>query len=386
MTEVPLSAPSPTVRILTSLDRVTAEQWNALCGCDNPFISYDFLRTLEVTGCVGGRTGWHPEHVTLWQGDNLVAAAPAYRKDHSFGEFVFDWAWADAYRRAGLVYYPKFVIAVPFSPVAGPRLLVSAEHNGPALKAALIDAIIDHCGDRDYSTAHFLFPHSEDRDRFAAGGLIERSGFQFHWHNEGYSAFDDYLAALSARKRKNIQRDRRHVREAGIDLRVVTGAGIHGVRWDHFYDLYRASAEIKGGSPYLTPAFFHELARRMPEKIVLVQALRGNDLLACAYCLRSADTLFGRNWGTAGFYPGLHFEACYYAPLQFCIENGIQHFDAGAQGGHKLARGFLPSPTYSFHWVAHPEFREILRRYLKEETRHVENYVDELEAAGPYKK
>lgn len=380
------SAASITARVIASLDEVAADQWNALDATDNPFLSHQFLSALENTGCVGGPSGWHPEHITLWQNNQLVAAAPAYRKDHSFGEYVFDFAWADAYRRAGLRYYPKLLVAVPFSPVTGPRLLVHPHHAAEPLKAKLIDALIAHCHARGYSTAHILFPDGRDRQHLAASGMIERSGFQFHWRNEGYAAFDDYLSALSARKRKNIQRERRQVHEAGIHLRVITGAQVQEVDWNRFYQLYRLSAEIKGGSAYLTRAFFEELARRMPQRIVLVEAARGAELIAYALCLRSGDTLYGRNWGTSGFYPGLHFDACYYTPLEYCIEQGIQHFDAGAQGEHKLARGFLPMPTYSFHWVAHSEFRDILRRYLKEETRHVEHYVDELEAAGPYKK
>lgn len=372
-------------KIVTSLREIDPCAWNSLNSTRNPFTSYELLATLETTDCVGGSTGWHPEFVTLWNGPQLVAAAPSYRKDHSFGEYVFDWAWADAYQRAGVAYYPKFLVAVPFSPVTGARLLTHPQWDQRATKHRLLASIVEHCERERYPTAHILFPDTLDRDMLSTSALLAREGFQFHWTNHGYADFSAYLSTLASRKRKNILRDRKQVRDAGITLQLSTGTELHESDWDLFYALYRLSAETKGGSAYLTRSFFHTLAKQLGDAVILVRARHNERVIAGALCIQGGNTLYGRNWGTSMHSAGLHFDACYYTPLEYCIEKKITHFDAGAQGEHKLARGFLPTPTYSYHWIAHNEFRSALTRYLGEETRHIEMYVDALEAAGPFK-
>lgn len=371
-------------RIHGRLADVAVTAWRRLDGADNPFLDHAFLTALESSSCVGAGTGWIPQHVTLWEGSELVAAAPAYLKSHSFGEFVFDWAWASAYRQHGLAYYPKLVCAVPFAPVAGPRLLVRS--GAPQmLKAQLANAALQHARAIGASGVHWLFPDAEDTQLMIDSGLMLRKGCQFHWHNNGYAHFDDYLQALTAKKRKNIKRERRLVADAGITVTIRDGTELKPATWQRFYDLYHATTLRKGGTPYLTPTFFSTLGRTMGASVLLVTAHRHGDLVAGALCLRNQLTLYGRNWGCAEQFDGLHFETCYYAPIEYCIAHRLHTFEAGAQGEHKLARGFLPQVTTSAHWIENDLFRPAIERFVQQEGEHVEAYMDDLNDHTPFR-
>jgi hypothetical protein len=298
---------------------------------------------------------------------------------------VFDWAWAEAYRRAGLAYYPKLVAAVPFTPVTGPRLLVAPDAP-PETRARLIEGARALAEELNVSSLHWLFADAADTALLEQSGLLRRDGYQFHWHNRGYRDFDDFLAGFSAVKRKKVRRERRQVREAGITLAAAEGTAIGPELWDSFYDFYLATIEKHGAHAYLTRAFFRELSERLPESLVLIVARRNNDCLAAAFFVRGADTLYGRYWGTRAAVPGLHFETCYYAAIDYCIAHGLARFEAGAQGEHKLTRGFLPTPTYSAHWLRHPEFNRAVEDFLRRERRGVDMYIDELDRHSPFKK
>ncbi len=337
-------------RLLASLEGIDACEWDALAG-GNPTLSYAFLDSLHRSGSASTRTGWHPQFASLWDGKRLAAAAPLYVKSHSYGEYVFDWGWADAYERHGIAYYPKLVCAVPFTPATGPRLLAT----GPGPRERLARWMLELARETEVSSLHILFPAPEDATALRAMGMLERSGVQFHWRNAGYRDFDDFLGALSHDKRKKIRQERK---------------------------TYRAHRS----APYLTRAFFGLIAERMPENVLLVMARREGRPIAAAMDLFGAGALYGRYWGSVEHVPGLHFEACYYQAIEFCIERGIALFEGGAQGEHKHARGFLPEPTRSFHWLAHPAFNRAIDEFLSQEGVHIAAYVDELNERTPFRK
>jgi predicted N-acyltransferase len=370
-----------TLRILDSLQGVKAGDWNALAG-GNPTVAYEFLDSLHASGCASARTGWSPRFPSLWEGDRIVAAAPLYVKAHSYGEYVFDWGWADAYERHGLAYYPKLLCAVPFTPATGPRLLAA----GPAERARLAQALLELARDTQVSSLHVLFPSAADAEALRAAGMLERSGIQFHWRNGGYRDFDDFLAALSHDKRKKIRQERRRVQESGATLRRVTGREATPADWDFFHSCYRRTYREHRSTPYLTREFFARVAARMPDNVLLVIAEHGSKPIAAAFDLFGPQALYGRYWGSVEYVPGLHFEACYYQAIEFCIERGIALFEGGAQGEHKHARGFLPEATRSFHWLAHPAFNRAVDEFLSEEGAHVSAYVDELNDRTPFRK
>ncbi len=377
------------VSVATDILSVAPADWNRAAGTDNPFVRHEFLAALEASGSVGAARGWRPRHLLLHAEapgrGALLGCVPLYLKDHSYGEYVFDWAWAEAYRRAGLAYYPKLVAAVPFSPVTGPRLLASPDAP-PETRARLIDGARALAAELNVSSLHWLFADPADTALLERHGLLRRDGFQFHWHNRGYRDFDEFLAGFSAEKRKKVRRERRQVRDAGIALAAVEGTAIGPELWDRFYDFYLATIEKHGAHAYLTRAFFRELSARLPESLVMIVARRDNDCLAAAFFVRSADTLYGRYWGTRADVPGLHFETCYYAAIEYCIARGLTRFEAGAQGEHKLTRGFLPTPTYSAHWLRHPEFNRAVGDFLRRERGGVDSYIDELDRHSPFKK
>ena len=373
------------VSVLESLTRVPAEQWNALAG-DNPFLRHEFLTALERSGCVGGvETGWSPCHLLARTsgGNRPVGAVPLYLKQHSYGEYVFDWAWADAYARYGHSYYPKLVATVPFTPATGPRLLIAPGADA-SVATSLIEAARELAGSAGASSLHWLFPTTSDVEILTAHGFLTRTGCQFHWSNPGYRDFDDFLSTLTARKRSNVRRERRQVQTAGIATAMLRGAAITSDLWDRFYDFYRATIRHHGGIPYLTREFFYLLSETMPNHVVLVVALRGRDCVGAAFCLRGANTLYGRYWGGRPDIPGLHFETCYYTAIEYCIAEGIKRYEAGAQGEHKIARGFVPTPTYSAHWLREPALRGPVADYLKRERKSMELYMDELHEHLPF--
>lgn len=367
-------------RWLARLDEVDAAAWDALAGDANPFVRHAFLAGLEATGCIQPRLGWTPRHLTLWNGDVLAAAAPCYIKTNSHGEFVFDHAWAHAYARHGLDYFPKLLCAVPYSPVTGPRLLA---RDGDA-RRALLDALRDACADA-FSSAHVNFHGEGDDDAFDDGWLL-REDVQYHWHNRhGWRDFDAFLAAMDHKHRKNIRQERAKVARAGIAFRILHGDEASTADLAAIHGFYVRTFREYGNRPALTLEFLAHLARAMPRSLVLVLAERHGRPIAGALCLRGGDTLYGRYWGAVEQHPGLHFETCYYQGLEYCLREGLTRFEPGAQGEHKLARGFLPAIVRSRHWIAEPAFREALVGWCAEERATVRAYAARLRGAGPYR-
>ncbi len=377
-------------RVIHSLDQLSADAWNTLAGGDNPFLRHEFLAALEHSGCTTAATGWAPHHLLIESGDadqrQLVGAVPLYLKNNSYGEYVFDWAWADAYARSGLAYYPKLVAAVPFSPVTGGRILTRASGDTAQIEEAAIAASLAVAKELSLSSLHWLFTPEAQTQRLEGHGLLRRVGYQFHWHNQGYTDFDHFLTGFASHKRKKIRHERRIVADAGVTLEARSGAQMTPALWDIFYDFYHLTIRKHGAIPYLTRAFFHELGRSMPENIVMIFAHHQSRPVAAALNLRGADTLYGRYWGGEDGFSGLHFETCYYRAIDYCIQHGLQRFEAGAQGEHKLARGFLPVATYSAHWLSHPQFYQAVSEYLRRERHGVESYMTELNEHSPFKK
>jgi predicted N-acyltransferase len=373
--------------VISSLDEVGQQAWDGLLaqqepGCDpNPFLSYAFLHALHESGSAAPDTGWQPQYLVLWRGDELAAAMPLYVKAHSYGEYVFDWAWADAYHRNGVEYYPKLLSAIPFTPVTGPRLMAV----DGAARQELIAFLIEQQQSSGMSSTHILFPPEDQVQQLEDAGFLLRSGIQFHWLNQGYADFESFLATLEHKKRKNIRAERRKVQEAGITLRQVRGARITEEDWRFFHRCYSNTYAEHRSSPYLNLDFFHRIGAAMPQNILLVLAERGNERIAASLVIHNAHTLYGRYWGAIEHVPCLHFEAAYYQPLEFCIANGIGTFEGGAQGEHKMARGFLPTRTHSAHWLAHPAFSDAIERFLQREGGGIDSYMDELNERNPFK-
>lgn len=373
------------IKLVARIDEVPAASWNRCAGATNPFVSHEFLKALEDSRSVGPGTGWVPRHmVAETQAGGIVGVAPMYLKMHSFGEYVFDQPWADAYRRAGGQYYPKLQVASPFSPVPGPRLLVAPDAP-PHTAEALVSGLVQVTAQIGVSSAHITFVEKPQADLFAREGYLIRLGLQFHWSNDGYQSFDDFMAALSSRKRKAIRKERREVEQAGIVMRQLTGDAIESKHWDAFYRFYLSTSDRKWGNPYLTREFFDELGRTMSDRIVLIMAEHDGRLVAGALNLRGSDTLYGRNWGCAGDYPFLHFETCYYQAIDFAIAHGLKRVEAGAQGEHKLQRGYLPVPTYSAHWIRDPALRRPVADYLVREVASIEDEIATLLQQSPFR-
>ncbi|RQW84348.1 MAG: N-acetyltransferase [Methylococcus sp.] len=372
-------------RILTQpLSRVDAASWNRLTDGAYPFLRHEFLLALEQHGCLGADVGWEPLHLMIEsEAGDLLAAVPLYLKTNSFGEFVFDWAWADAYDRSGLSYYPKLVGASPFTPATGPRLLMHPDCRSTELGAMLEQALISVAHSLGVSSCHVLF--STDTCLADSGNFMKRMGCHFHWENRNYASFDDFLSALTSKRRKEILRERRQVREAGIELNQVPGNELTTTEWRRFHALYRNTFDRHGNYPALTLEFFESIAGSMGDQIRLVLARRQGEILAAAYFLVGTDCLYGRYWGGDQDVPGLHFEACYYQGIEYAIEHGLQRFEPGAQGEHKISRGFLPTRTWSHHWIAHAGFRASIGQFLDRETEVMERHVARLMERSPYK-
>jgi predicted N-acyltransferase len=366
------------IRIVDGLAEVPAAAWDACAGSDNPFLSHAFLEALEASGSATAKTGWLPQHVLIEDAEGrLLAAAPLYLKSHSQGEYVFDHGWAQAYERAGGSYYPKLQAAVPFTPVTGPRLLVRPDAP-PDTAETLIAALIEVARAHKVSSLHVTFPTRKECERLGAAGFLQRSGQQYHWENRGYAAFEDFLGALNARKRKQIRRERRDALASGLEIETLTGGDLEPRHWDAFYRFYRATTDHRWGGAYLTRGFFELLHQRLADRVVLVMAREGARYVAGALNLLGRDTLYGRNWGTIGDYPFLHFEVCYYRALDFAIERRLARVEAGAQGEHKIQRGYLPTPTYSAHWVRDRGFARAIENFLAREREAVAAEIEEL--------
>jgi hypothetical protein len=353
-----------TLRIARSLGDVDADAWNALDPDAPPFLRHEFLLALESTGCAAPAAGWHPHHLLHHDASGALAGAmPLYLKDHSWGEFVFDFAWAEAWQRAGVPYYPRLVGAVPFTPATGPRLLAPAEPS----RRALMDGARALARELGVSSLHVLFPDARDRKLMQSGGMLPRLDCQFHWHNLGYACFDDFLEGFTAEKRKKVRRERRRVSEAGIECRTVRGQDLDAETLRTVYGLHALTFARFGNAPYLNLEFFTALARALPDALVVELATRQGEVIACAVSLQSRDTLYGRYWGASGDHHSLHFELCYYRGIEYCIRTGLSRFEPGTQGEHKLLRGFVPTPVWSMHDVVDPAFALAIGQWLRRE-------------------
>ena len=381
------------IEVLGSLSQITADEWDA-CACPeardgeaptDPFTTHRFLSALEQSGSVGSGTGWQPQYLTARADGALIAVAPLYLKSNSQGEYIFDHNWAHAYENAGGRYYPKLQIAVPFTPATGRRLLVKPGHEETG-QAALIQGAVQLAANNQLSSLHITFCTEAEADAGKQMGLMTRASQQFHWLNDGYKNFDEFLVTLASRKRKNIRKERGQANSFGGDVVVLSGDQIQPEHWDAFWTFYQDTGARKWGTPYLTRAFFDILHDTMREDVVLVLAMRDGAAVAGALNFLGRDALFGRYWGCTEHHPCLHFELCYYRAIDVAIERGLSRVEAGAQGEHKLARGYLPVVTHSLHWVGDPGFAEAIERYLLEERRAIEQDIEVLTEYGPFKK
>jgi predicted N-acyltransferase len=402
-----VSASAFTVRIATSIEAVGREAWDACANprdatgsaapagdepdveaqAYHPFVSYDFLHALEKSGSVGGRSGWTPLHIVATSADGEIAAVmPAYAKTHSQGEYVFDWGWADAYERAGGRYYPKLQVSIPFTPATGRRFLIRDGVAPDAARTVLIAGAKVALDMIKGSSIHATFVGRADWERLAASGFLKRTDQQFHWLDEGYGDFEGFLSALSSRKRKAIRRERRDALGEGITIERLSGSALTPEAWDAFFAFYMDTGSRKWGRPYLTRAFYQEIGRTMADRILLVMARRSGRYVAGAINFIGSDTLYGRHWGCIEEHPFLHFEVCYYQAIEFAIERGLSRVEAGAQGEHKLSRGYRPVTTYSAHYIADPGFRRAVEHYLERERAEIAAHRDALEDAAPFRK
>jgi predicted N-acyltransferase len=371
-------------RLINRVTELPAAEWNALAG-QYPFLRHEFLAAIEDSGCASARSGWRPQHLLLIDQHGLAAAAPLYQKEHSWGEFVFDFAWARAAEQAGMAYYPKLVCAVPFTPATGPRLLCRADLPPAPLRRALLRAMREYLGAAQLSSVHALFLDEPARAACARRGWLLRRDCQFHWSNRGYTSFEEYLGTFTAEKRKKARRERRRVLDAGVRFETRRGGELNEALLDRIYELHRDTFVRHGHEPYLTRAFFSEVARTLPDALMVKLALHGGSVVAAAVFFCSAEALFGRYWGAADDYHSLHFETCYHQGIEFCIERGIARFEPGTQGEHKVSRGFEPAITWSAHYIADAEFRAAIGDYLAREGAAVEAYAHEVQAHVPYR-
>ncbi|MFT9295109.1 MAG: GNAT family N-acetyltransferase [Acetobacter orientalis] len=377
--------PDWSIKLHDGMQSFTPTEWDTCAGADNPFISHAFLSALEESQSVSARTGWLAQHVSLHAPDGTLAAVcPAYLKGHSWGEYVFDQGWARAFEAAGGSYYPKLQIAVPFTPAPGPRLLVHP-NAPPETATVLADALRQICGQLQLSSAHVTFCTTQNSTTLSQRGWLPRLGMQYHWHNNGYQTFDDFLAALSSRKRKVLKRERRDANASGLTFETLRGPDITPADWDAFYQFYQNTIDRKWGSAYLTRSFFSLLSEKLGERVVLMVARHGHQPVAAALNLVGTDTLYGRNWGCIGTWPFLHFELCYYRAIEFAIANGLKRVEAGAQGEHKIQRGYTPSLTHSAHWIENPSFRASVAAFLEQERTAIQQEAQALTALSPYK-
>ena len=379
------SSRTVTVRVHAAIAEIPSAAWDACAGDVNPTVSHAFLNAMEESGSTTTRTGWTPQHLSLAGPDGEIAGVvPLYAKTHSYGEYIFDYGWADAYERAGGRYYPKLLSAVPFTPVPGPRLLLRPDAPAEA-RNHLLAGMVEFTKRRRISSLHVNFPEPTEAAALTEAGFLQRLSQQFHWTNEGYRDFDDFLAALNSRKRKAVKKERREALGRGLEIEVLTGSDLKSRHWDAFFEFYLATSDRKWGSAYLNRRFFGMIGDRMPEKVVLVMARRGANYVAGAFNLLGKDTIYGRNWGSYGDYKFLHFECCYYQAIEFAISHGLKRVEAGAQGPHKIQRGYLPVPTYSAHWIPDPGFRRAVAQFLLRERQMIEHKMEGLTGFSPFR-
>ena len=382
---MPDGATTLTMSLHAAIEEIDPADWAACAGDDNPFVSHAFLSAVEDSGSATSRTGWMPQHAVLKNdAGTIVAVAPIYAKSHSYGEYVFDHGWANALERVGERYYPKLQVAVPFSPVPGPRLL---RRPGTGVSIGVLATALEQaCQSHDLSSVHVTFCQEDEWNGLGEAGWLRRLGMQFHWQNEGYADFDDFLGALSSRKRKVLKRERRDANAAGLTFHMLSGPDILERHWDAFYRFYHATVDRKWGSAYLTRKFFSLLGERLGHKVVLMYAEMNGKPVAGALNLAGAEALYGRNWGCVGDFPFLHFELCYYRAIDWAIAHGLQRVEAGAQGRHKIQRGYLPKPTYSAHWIAHTGLRRAVANFVDEERAGIMHDMERLMEESPFRK
>ena len=369
----------------TLLD-ILPDEWDALNHDDNPFTSYAFLSALEESASIGGKTGWLPRYLLMRDNKGVLAGAlPMYEKHHSWGEYVFDWAWANAWQQCGLAYYPKLIIAVPFSPVSGHRFLLAADLDREKSIQNLQIAAVDYAKKESYSSLHCLFPTPLECELLQQQGLLIRHDVQFHWKNHGYPDFNSFLATMNSRKRKKICRERRRVSEMGVEFKIVNGTALNAGNMEEMYAFYLSTIMAHGSQAYLSRRFFLLLGERMADDIVLIEAHYQGEVIAAALNIRHNDVLYGRYWGSKEEFHSLHFETCYYQAIDYCISNGLSHFEGGAQGEHKLSRGFLPVITCSAHWMADARMTTAISDFLEREKAHVAHYQQILNDHSPFR-
>jgi predicted N-acyltransferase len=372
-------------RILGSISKIDASHWNALAGPEQPFLRHEFLLATEQSGCAVARTGWMPQHLIIEDQDGVPAAAlPLFRKTHSRGEFVFDFSWASAYAQHGIAYYPKLLSAVPFTPVSGPRLLIGAAGEPAVLTKALIGAALEFARSENVSSWHVLFPTDAAAAELEHAGLVLRRDCQFHWFNQGYASFEEFLSTFTAEKRKKAKRERRRVAEAGIEFDTRHGGDMTDALWEAIYGFYADTFYRHGHDPYLNLSFFKRVAAALPDSIMIKIARIGTTPIAAAIFFVGADALYGRYWGAGGNYHSLHFETCYYQGIEYCIEKKLQRFEPGTQGEHKVPRGFVPTLTRSAHYIADPRFAAAIRDFARREARGVDDYAASVNEHVPY--
>ena len=373
-------------QVLHSLREVPPESWNRLIGDAFPFAEYDYLLALEEGQCVGIEPGWEPRYLTLWEGKQLQAACYLYRKTNSNGEYIFDWDWANAYQRYGQRYFPKLTSAVPFTPATGPKLLVAADASNPReLQRQLLASALELAQQEGCSSLHFLFIPAEEREIYEAAGLLLRHSFQFHWQNQGYVSFEDFLSRLRSKRRKEILRERRQVQEQGLEIILLRGEEIEPKLCRVMYDFYLTTIDRKWAMPYLSYEFFQYIFTHFRDQLVLALARKQGRWVAGTINYHKGPHLFGRYWGCRQDFRSLHFELCYYRLIEYAIEQGVQRFEAGAQGAHKIQRGFLPNLTYSAHWIAHPAFHRAIGEFIEEEKRSIQSNIEENPELSPYR-
>jgi uncharacterized protein len=378
------------IKFLTRISDLASEQWNALLENDYPFLNWHFLHALEQSAAVSEQSGWQVHHVLVYEQQQLIALMPMYLKFHSQGEYVFDHSWAQAYQRHGLRYYPKWLCAIPFTPCQGPRLCVAAGlrediNKKQEIFAAIFAALIEISTAKGISSWHCLFPEQNDLPLFSHEQIVIREAVQFQWFNKSYQSFEDYLTTFTSKRRKNLKRERRLVSEQGIQIRQLCGSEISESYWQQFFIFYQATYWKHGMREYLNLDFFKSIAKNMPGQLLMVVAEKDNKIIAAALSFIGADTLYGRYWGCLEEYDNLHFELCYYQGLEFCISRQLRCFNSGAQGEHKISRGFEPVKTWSLHWIAHPGFREAINEFVNDEKRHLAHYREDAAGLLPFK-
>jgi len=373
------------VSIIGAINEVTADEWNQLVDSDNPFARFEFLNALEQHHCVGQTYGWLPQHIIVKENNQIIGASPMYLKNNSYGEFVFDWAWADAYHRSGIEYYPKLVTSIPYTPATGQRFLIKDNNRYEEISQLIINAGLQHAKTIGVSSMHWLFTNDKDTRQLKNKGLMLRLGCQFHWKNNGYTDFDHYLSFFNSKNRKKIKRERKQVQQQDIEIEIRTGQEMTDELWVIYHAFYTSTFDKKSGMATLSLGFFKALGETMAENVLVLFAKFNNEYVASAFCIRGEKTLYGRHWGCSEEFNNLHFELCYYQGLEYCIKNGLTRFEPGAQGEHKIYRGFLPTETWSAHWIAHPEFDKVIRKHVEHECAGMQHYIKEMHTHSPFK-